>query len=240
MNYIALFASILLPSAIVSAAIIPKIVETSPKFWETGVRPTLKEISVSFDQPLRYGFSSWLGVSSVAPTSLSVSSTSEDGLTSTLPVGLLPGRVYVFALNEKQIPGVGFQTKKGVPLPPHFLVFQTTGTPAPDEASPRALTINPQNGTQNVDAARSKAVTVIFDKPMQNAKHGMHMRENQKDVDLSKARFQYSPDGKTFTLAYDFKPASTYEFELNSVHDIGFASAKRVPLWPGKFAFSTQ
>ncbi len=240
MKKTAVLSVLLLLRATAFSATVPTIVETSPKFWETGVNPALKQISIRFDQPLRYGFSSWLGGSSVTPPSLAESKTSEDGLTAMLPVSLLPGKVYVFALNEKSIPGVGFQSKKGVPLPSHFFVFQTAGTQAADDVPPHAIATVPANGTKQLDAARLKGVTITFDRPMKPAKHGLHMKENQKDVDLSKARFQYSADGKTFTIGYDFKPATTYEFELNNVHDIGFASASRIPLWPVKYAFSTQ
>jgi hypothetical protein len=97
----------------------------------------------------------------------------------------------------------------------------------------------PANGAQTLDSTKLKSVTVNFDKPMQSAKHGLHMRENGKDIDLAKARFQYSPDGKSFTLAYEFKPSSKYEFVMNSVQDIGFATLKRIPLWPVQFAFTT-
>ena len=220
----------------------PDIIQTSPAAWGTNVNSTnQKLISVTFDQRMSPGYSAWMGRSSLPPAEMNLNpSVSEDRRTLSIKVGLEGGKVYVLGLNEKEIPGVGFQNERGQAALPYFLVFQTAGTPAPDDAPPRVVTTNPVNGAQKVDTVRVKAVSVTFDKAMQVAKHGMHMRENQKEVDLSKARFQYAADGKSFTLAYDFKPASTYEFELNSVHDIGFASAKRVPLWPGKFAFSTQ
>ncbi len=218
----------------------PKLTATSPTFWAIGINPTnQKVISVTFDQPMRSGFSSWLGRSSVAPSSDAAPVESENHLTFSLPVGLQAGKVYVFALNEKGIPGVGFQNEKGLTLPPTFLVFQTTGNPPPDEAPPRVVSTLPANGAQTLDSTKLKSVAVNFDKPMQSAKHGLHMRENGKDIDLAKARFQYSPDGKSFTLAYDFKPSSKYEFVLNSVQDIGFATVKRIPLWPVQFAFTT-
>ncbi|CAN5531268.1 hypothetical protein BH20VER1_BH20VER1_08290 [soil metagenome] len=67
----------------------------------------------------------------------------------------------------------------------------------------------------------------------------MQITEDKKPVDLSKAKFQYSADGRSFSVAYQFKPSSTYEFELNSTQNIGFASAQRIPLWPVRFAFTT-
>src|SRR6188474_535668 len=108
----------------------PKLTATSPAFWAIGVIPaSQKIISLTFDQPMRPGFSSWLGRSTIAPSSDALPVLSENHLTYSLPVGLDGGKVYVFALNEKNIPGVGFQNEKGLTLPPTFLVFQTAGTP---------------------------------------------------------------------------------------------------------------
>jgi hypothetical protein len=54
--------------------------------------------------------------------------------------------------------------------------------------------------------AKTKSITVAFDKAMDPKKHGLHMTEAGKPVDLTAAKFQYSPDGRTFGLLYDFKP----------------------------------
>ncbi len=184
-------------------------------------------------------YTAWIGRSSVVQEVDSDSSISPDRRTFTTKAALQPGKVYVFSLNEKRIAGVGFQNTKGVSAPPFYLVFQTVGAPAPDDAPPRALSTIPAGNAQQIDPAKLKSVVINFDRPMQTAKHGLVMTENKSPVDLSKARFQYSPDGKSFTLAYDFKPSTTYEFELNNTQNIGFASAKRIPLWPVRFAFST-
>jgi len=223
----------------VSGQQVPSILQTSPKFWETGVNPSLKSVSITFDQSLRHGFSSWLGKSSLSPTSQLESANSEDGRTFTLTATFEPGKVYVFALNEKRISGVGFQSKRGVPLPAHFLVFQTAGSPSPDDSPPRIVRSIPVSGDQQVDPARTKAIVLSFDKAMQTDKHGLHLFDNNQSVDLSKARSGYSADGRTFTLYYDFKPSTPYRLELNSVNDIGFATANKVPLWPVQIAFTT-
>src|SRR5690349_1931264 len=92
----------------------PALVSSSPALWAVNVDATKqKSLSVTFDQPMRPGFSSWLGRSSVAPDIRDHANISDDHLTYTLPVSLEQGKVYVFALNEKAIPGIGFQTEKG-------------------------------------------------------------------------------------------------------------------------------
>jgi len=216
----------------------PKVVDTSPKAWQTGVSAP-QNVSATFDQPMSPAYTAWIGRSSVVQEVDPDSSISPDRRTFTTKAVIQAGKVYVFSLNEKRIPRVGFQNNKGLSAPPYFLVFQTVGNVPPDEAPPRVISTNPTNGVQTLDSAKLKSVAVTFDKPMQASKHGLHMRENGKDIDLAKARFQYSPDGKSFTLAYDFKPSSKYEFVLNSTEDIGFASTKRIPLWPVQFAFTT-
>lgn len=218
----------------------PKIVETSPSFWAKGVNPsTQKEVSVTFDQALRFGFSSWVGTRSIIPESHLSSRTSEDGRTSFMKVTLEPAKVYVFSLNEKSIPGVGFQSIRGVPLASQFLVFQTTGEPKPEDAPPRALSTSPGNASQDVNPTATKGITVSFDKAMQIKKHGFHLFEEKKPVDLKSVAFNYSADGKIFTLSYPLKPSTHYEVEMNSTEDIGFAATNRVPLWPVHFSFVT-
>jgi hypothetical protein len=217
----------------------PKVVDTSPKAWQVGTNPSQKELSVTFDQHMYPGFTAWTGRSSLTPPLDVNSKISEDRTTFSIHVDFQPGKVYVFALNEKNQRGVGFQNERGQSAPPYYLVFQTAGNPAPDDAPPRVASTIPTHNAQQLDPSRLKSLTIVFDKTMQNIKHGLHMLENKKEVDLSKAKFQYSAEGKTFAIGYDFKPSSTYEIQLNSTQDIGFASAKRIPLWPVQFSFST-
>ena len=217
----------------------PTIVSSSPPFWAVGVPSSTKTVSITFDQPIRPGFDSWIGRSSVLPEVEKEPKLSADLRTSELAVKMAPAHVYVFALNEKGISGVGFQNDHGYSMTKRFLVFQTAGTPAADEMPPRAVSTIPASNAQDVDPSKVKTLSITFDRPMYTEKHGLHMKEAGKPVDLKAAKFQYSPDGKGFSLGYEFKPSTSYEFELNNTEDIGFASAKRIPLWPAKLAFTT-
>lgn len=236
-----LLGSILIINASAAPPEPPKLVSTSPVFWAVGVNAGgQKTISLTFDQRMGPAYTAWLGRSSLPPPQLDLnSSMSEDRQTFAIKVGLQPGKVYVLGLNEKNIQGVGFQNEKGLSLSPHFLVFQTAGAAAPDDAPPQVVRSLPSNGDRQVDPARTKAIVLSFDKPMQTAKQGLHLFENNSAIDISKTRFGYSADGRTFTLYYDFKASTPYRLELNSVTDIGFASAKRVPLWPVQVSFTT-
>ena len=218
----------------------PKIVSSSPGFWAVNIAAgRQKTIAVTFDRRMASGYTAWMGVSSVVPQSSSETKTSEDRLSFSFAADLRPGKVYVLAMNEEGIPGVGFQSLQGISLPPHYLVFQTAGPAAPADAPPRVVGTVPQSG-QQIDPAKTKSITLTFDKPMDPKKHGLQMTEAGKPVDLAAARFQYSPDGKTFGLAYDFKPLTSYEVTLNSTTNIGFATTTRIPLWPVRFSFTTR
>lgn len=218
----------------------PKVVSTSPKFWETGVSPTnQKAVSVSFDQIMRSGFWDFLGNNVLPPPTNYETTMGVDLKSFGLQVSLQPGKVYIMGLNERGIPGVGFQNDKGISLRPTYLVFQTAGNPAPEDAPPRALGTFPANGAQDVNPATSRGITVTFDRGMEVKKHGFHLFEEKQPVDLRSVTFVYSPDGKTFTLNYSLKPSTHYEAQMNSTEDIGFAGTNRVPLWPVHFTFTT-
>jgi Big-like domain-containing protein len=218
----------------------PKLLTTSPKFWAVGVNATQKDVSLTFDQPMRPGFWDWFGRDSLSPSSSLRTSMSSDGTGLALDVKLEPGKVYVLGLNERGRSGVGFQNEKGLSLPPIYLVFQTAGTPGANDVPPRVVRSMPANGMQSIDAARVASIAVTFDRPMNPKKHGLHLYENNQPVDISKLPFSYSADGMTFTLPYRFKPATVYKLEMNSSKDIGFARTTRVPLWPAVISFSTR
>jgi hypothetical protein len=229
-------ATLLLENAVYAEP--PKLVSTSPSFWAVNVNPAQKTLSLTFDQPLRTRFFDWFGTDVLSPQSNLETTFSADRKTCSVDVRLAPGRVYICGLNERGIPGVGFQNEKGFALPPTYLVFQTAGPPNAEHAPPVVKSITPTQGAQ-VDPAKSQAIVITFNMPMTTKKHGLHLFENDAPVDLSKRAFSYSADGTTFTLPYNFKGAAQYRIELNSISNIGFARANRIPLWPMQASFGT-
>lgn len=218
----------------------PKIVSTSPKSWEIAVSPsTQKQITVSFDQVMRSGFWDFLGNNVLPPPTNYQTSMGADLKSFGMHVNLQPGKVYIMGLNEKGIPGVGFQNDQGVSAKPTYLVFQTAGNSSKEDAPPRALGTFPANAAQDVNVATTKGIIATFDRPMETKKHGFHLFEEKKPVDLKSVAFAYSADGKVFTLSYPLKPSTHYEAQMNSTEDIGFAATNRVPLWPVHFSFDT-
>lgn len=217
----------------------PQLITASPKFWAVGIIPSnQKTISLTFDQTMRAGFMDWFGRGVLSPNASS-NNLSVDQATFAIRVSLQPGKVYVLALNEMGIPGVGFQNERGESFPRHFLVFQTAGNPSQEDAPPRVVGTSPGNNAQDVNPATTKTITVSFDRAMEGKKHGFHLFEEKMPVDLKNVSFTYSPDGKIFTLNYPLKPSTRYEVVMNSSEDIGFAATNRVPLWPVPFSFTT-
>jgi hypothetical protein len=218
----------------------PRIVSTSPQFWEIGVSSSdQKTIAVTFDQIMRSGFWDFVGNDTLSPQTNSETAMGSDLKSFSLHVTLFPGKVYIMALNERGIPGVGFQNDKGISLKPTYLVFRTAGNPSREDAPPHTLSTFPGNGARDVNPATVSAITVKFDRAMEPKKHGLHLSEGKQPVDLTRATFTYSADGKTFSLTYAFKPSTHYEVQMNGTEDIGFTATNRAPLWPVHFAFTT-
>lgn len=218
----------------------PRILESRPSFWEVGVSPVrVKRMSLTFDQPMRAGTSAWLGRSSVLPETRMEDEISPDYRTMYLGVELQPGRVYVFALNEKQIPGVGFQSSRGISMPRQYLVFQTSGTPSADDAPPSLARTAPSNGETGVNPARPGGIELVFNRPMRRKTHGLILFEAGQRVNLGEVKFQWSDDGLTFRLPRPLLPRTSYRIQLNANDNIGFVSAQRIPLWPREFSFET-
>lgn len=235
------FATVALLVALVSrvGANPPSLIQTSPQFWAVGVSPaTQTRVSLTFNQPMRAGFADWFGRGVLSPNASS-NEMGQDQSSFSIRVRLEPGKVYILALNELGTPGVGFQNERGESMAPRFLVFQTSGVPATEDAPPRVLNTLPGNASQDVNPAKTKGIAITFDRPMETKKHGFHLLEEKKPVDLKTVPFAYSADGKTFTLNYPLKPSTHYEVVMNNSEDIGFAATNRVPLWPVRFSFAT-
>lgn len=217
----------------------PKIMRTEPDLWSVDVRPSMKKLLLTFDQPMRPGFTAWLGRRSVLPEIQLSDAISGDRKTFEIGVELQPGKVYVFGLNEKAIPGVGFQTAAGISMPPHYLVFQTAGSAASEDRPPAVARTFPAADAIDVAPNSAPGIIIEFSMPMMTDSHGAMLTEGGKPVDLKNAKFSYDPEGTTFTLQHPLKSNATYHVELNSNRNIGFRSSNRIPLWPARFRFST-
>ncbi len=101
-------------------AVAPKIVMTVPEFGDCNVDPELKEIVIKFDQDMSPGMS-LVNTKNVPPSTSKAQWT--DKKTLSIPVKLLPGKLYSLALNSSRFQN--FKNLDGIPLNPDELIFKT-------------------------------------------------------------------------------------------------------------------
>lgn len=218
----------------------PRLEQTDPAAWSTSVRPSLRRVRLQFDQPMRPGFTDWIGRRSLMPDEFSLEDQiSPDLRNQWMDVQLEPGRVYVFALNERGRRGVGFQNQQGVAMEPHFLVFRTTGQMLFEHSPPEVASTSPKSNATDVDPAEFSGISVTFNRPMMTDDHGFIIATDGQLLRLDDTLFEWNDDATTCLLQLPLRPNSRYRVILNSQRNIGFRADNRVPLWPVQFAFET-
>lgn len=102
---------------------IPQVVSMTPANGATDVDPSLANLTITFDRPMKD--KSWSVVGDPAQTPRITGTPAYDGELKvlTVPVALEPGRTYVFWLNQGQ--RRGFVSKDGFPLDPLRVTFTT-------------------------------------------------------------------------------------------------------------------
>lgn len=218
----------------------PQLVQTEPAAWSTSVRPSLRRVLLQFDQPMRPGFTDWIGRRSLMPAEFTLDDhISPDLRSQWLDVSLEPGRVYVFALNERGRRGVGFQNQRGVAMEPHFLVFRTSGQMLAEHSPPQVVSTSPEHQASDVDPALFTGISVTFDRPMMTDDHGFIVAVNNQLLRLDEIEFEWNDEATTCLLRLPLLPQSRYRVILNSQRNIGFRATNRAPLWPVQLSFQT-
>lgn len=102
----------------------PEIVSLDPANGAQSVSPGLKELRVTFNMPMKGGFS-WTGGGTQFPTLVDGKRPywTDDRLTCVLPVELEPGKEYRLGLNSRS--ARNFQSESGVPSEPVIYTFKT-------------------------------------------------------------------------------------------------------------------
>ena len=123
----------------------PRVVKFEPLQLATGVSPDLKEITVTFDQPMKTDRWSWTGGGETFPKITGKISYDPSGRTCRLPVQLEPGKVYWIGINSPS--HRNFQSITGQAAPRDVLLFATQDaqgnpTPLPPEMLARAKEIS--------------------------------------------------------------------------------------------------
>jgi len=154
----------------------PQVISTTPIAFSKDVSPDLKQITVTFDQPMMNLSWSWVGGGETYPETTGRPRYDSKKLTCTLPVKLEAGKFYWVGINSPQF--TNFQTEKGVPAVPYVILFATKdkdGNPTdiPENFIEDAEEINTQskqkelhpaaNSTRGPSRVRGKMVKLSVD-----------------------------------------------------------------------------
>jgi hypothetical protein len=101
----------------------PKVVEIVPRSGAIDVDPSVTELRVTFDRPMRDKSWSLCGRPEFMPVAAGEPSFDAERRTFILPIRLEPGRAYRFSLND--VRSKGFRGEDGLPLQPVPVTFTT-------------------------------------------------------------------------------------------------------------------
>ena len=123
----------------------PRVISTKPTAFDNNVSPSLKKITVTFDQEMMDGSWSWTGGGDTYPKSTGKIFYDRGKKTCTMPVKLEPGKVYWVGINSPS--HKNFKTPKRVPARRYVILFATTDkngkpTPIPEKYIASARRIN--------------------------------------------------------------------------------------------------
>lgn len=217
----------------------PNIVQTSPEVGATDIDPGLQEITVTFDQDMRSGFS-WTGSGpDYPPIPEGQTPKWRDKRTCVLPVKLEAGHYYRVGINSTSYRN--FCSDHGIAAQPSAIYFTTQGASKALKAKtqvPRIVKLSPPNGAQAVDPGL-KELRVTFNVPMGAGfswcGDGPQFPKSQEGKPPC-----WTDGGKTCVMPVILEPGVRYELGLNSESHKNFQSAGGVPLEPVLYTFKTS
>ncbi len=216
----------------------PRILATVPAVGAADVDPAIEEITVTFDQDMRSGFSWTGGGPEYPPIREGARPYWKDSRTCALPVRLEAGKYYRVGINSKS--HQNFCGVSGNPAPPSAIYFTTRGASAELQAQARApqiVSMNPPNGATGVDPNLGE-LRVEFDLPMGGGFSWTGGGPQYPAIREGQAPY-WTPDRKTCALPVRLEPDHSYRLGLNSPSHKNFQSEHGVPLEPVVYTFTT-
>jgi hypothetical protein len=215
------------------------VVKTVPEIGATDVRPSLDEISVTFNRDMDTDGMSWTGGGEEFPT---VDKSREarwiDARTCVLPVRLMKGKFYRVGVNAKSYQN--FKSADGTPAAHAVISFATEGAKrsvARKALVPEIVELSPEDGAEGVDPS-TKSISVTFNTRMAG---GMSwVKSDGPFPGIESGRATWSKDGKACTLPVELQPGETYKLSLNGSHAINFQSDDGVPVAVTLWSFTTK
>jgi hypothetical protein len=216
----------------------PNIVSTSPAVGATDIDPGLKEITVTFDQDMRSGFSWTGGGPDYPPTPEGQKVQWRDKRTCVLPVKLEAGHYYRVGINSSSYRS--FRSEAGVSAEPSAIYFTTQGA-SPDQIQqmqpPKIVATSPAVGATEVDPVVTE-ITVTFNQEMGA---GMSWTgggpEFPPNPEGQQAQWR---DKRTCVLPAKLERGRFYRVGINSTSHQNFCSAHGLAAKPSAIYFTTQ
>ncbi len=115
----------------------PVVVSTIPAAFADDVPPSLKRITVTFDQPMMDGSWSWTGGGDTFPERKGPIYYDSSNMTCSMPVKLKPGKAYLIGINGPS--HKNFQTTARVPAREYVIVFATKNVDGKPTAIPEDM-----------------------------------------------------------------------------------------------------
>jgi len=133
----------------------PVLLVTTPQAMQTDVDPALEHIEVTFDRPMRDKSWSWTGGGDTYPQTTGKPSYDAQRTTCTLPVKLVPGKVYWVGINSPS--HRNFVSEDGEPSPWYILLFSTRSA----DGKPTPLPPDRVREAKKINAAYEKALGFV-------------------------------------------------------------------------------
>jgi hypothetical protein len=216
----------------------PIVVSSVPAAGATEVDPTLSEIRVTFDQPMRDRSWSWVGGGPSYPETTG-EPRYEEGRVAVLPVRLQPDHSYHLNINSERY--TNFVSAQGESAPPYALDF-TTGPwpegverPAAPEP-PTVLRTVPAAGATGVGPGLAEIVAE-YDQPMSPTSYSWTQRSVEEFPHV-RGLPRFSDDTRA-VLPVRLEPDTHYWISLNAGEYQGFVSQKGTPATPYLLEFTT-
>ncbi|MBN2019129.1 MAG: Ig-like domain-containing protein [Sedimentisphaerales bacterium] len=161
----------------------PLVIKTSPPAFANDVDPSLKEITVTFDQPMNKSWS-WTGSAQTLPKMAAPPTFDQAQTTCTLPVTLEPGKVYQVGINDET--RHNFKNVKNMPAKQYVILFATKGsdgktTLIPEDMLQEAKAINGISSVPAPTAAASKATPIVESAPAQTPQPAEEIKISKND-----------------------------------------------------------
>ena len=214
----------------------PEVRSSVPDADATGVDSKIREIRVTYDQPMdaEHGYSILSG--GVTEPRILGRPRWDGDRTLVLRVQLEPDHRYVLVYNN-QSNANNIRNKQDEPAVPYVLSFITAPLPGHKEVgSPHVVKSSPGNNDQNVDPATHE-LRITFDQTMDT--EGMSLVGGGPEFPEITGKPGWTDGNHTIIFAMKLEPDHSYRMSVNNARFTGFANQRGISAVPYPIHFKT-